>query len=280
MTEESRPTIQDVRVVLRRNLEHLFNEGELRTLCFDKRVDYDSLGSGGKADKARELVALADRNGWLMELEAIVRRMRPASGTTYSYERVQELHDSILAISQPDVRDAFVEFTQQIEAYLDEFGLLHTQLEEWKEIHNLLQDLQNCFAPCRSYTYALDRLEGSTRSIQRQRESMLYKIEVDWRPCKRCLQKLEQLASSIHAIGEPYDSKSGSGPDWFTALKRIGAGIDDALQSGDTGTLGEQLPTFGDRVDQSLYLADRALRDVVNKMHALPHPGSYVARLR
>ena len=261
-------------------VEQRFNDEELRTLCFDVDVDYDSLRGEGKAAKARELVALAERTGRLAEVEAAVRRMRPAFGTVYSHERTQELHDSILATSEPDVRDAFVEFTRQIQAYLDQFGLLHTQLEEWKETHNLLQDLQNCFAPCRSYIYALDRLEGSTRSTQRQQENILYEIEVEWRPCKRCLQKLEQLATSIHAIGEPYKSESGSGPEWFTAPKYIEAGIDASLLHADIRMLAEQLSTFGDRVDQSLYLADRALRDVVNKMHALPRPGSYVARLR
>ena len=86
-------------------------------MCFDlgPDYDYDSLRGEGKAAKARELVALAERRGHLAELEAAIRRERPALDTTYSHERVQELQDSILAASQPDVRDAFIEFTQQIE---------------------------------------------------------------------------------------------------------------------------------------------------------------------
>jgi hypothetical protein len=37
-------------------------------------------------------------------------------------------------------------------------------------------------------------------------------------------------------------------------------------------------PAFGDQVDQSLYLADQALRDVIRKINDLPRPGSYAAR--
>ena len=36
---------------LHRILDRQFNESELRTLCFDLGVDYDNLGSGGKADR-------------------------------------------------------------------------------------------------------------------------------------------------------------------------------------------------------------------------------------
>ncbi len=265
-------------VGLRRVLTRLFDDEELRTLCFDLSVDYDSLRGEGKAAKARELVALAERTGRLAEVEAAVRRERPSLDTTYSYERVQELQKSILATSQPGIRDAFIEFTQQIEAYLNEFNLLHEQLEEWKEVHHLLQDLQNNFAPCRSYIFTLGRLIGSARSAQRQRERILYEVEVEWRPCKRTLYKLQELAVSIQAIGEPYEPESGSGPEWFLMPKRIATEIDRALFEDDVAALTEHISAFGDRVDQSLYLADKALRDVVSKINRLPRPGSYAAR--
>ena len=76
---------------LRRILSSLFDEEELRDLCFDLDVDYDSLRGEGKAAQARELVALAERRGHLAELEAAIRRERPSLGTTYSHKRVREL---------------------------------------------------------------------------------------------------------------------------------------------------------------------------------------------
>jgi hypothetical protein len=148
----------DLRYVLARQ----FDEEELRTLCFDLGAEYDfeSLRGEGKRAKARELVALAQRRGHLAKLEAAIRRERPAFDITFSYQRVKELQKSIMEASGQEVRDNFVEFTYQLEAYSNEFNLLHVRLEEWKEVHNMLQDLQISFAPCGSYVFTIGRLEG------------------------------------------------------------------------------------------------------------------------
>jgi hypothetical protein len=90
MAGESKATIHDgplSPVDLRRTIEWRFDDEELRTLCFDVGVDYDSLRGEGKAAKARELVAWAGRTGRLAELEATVRLML---STASSYERMQD----------------------------------------------------------------------------------------------------------------------------------------------------------------------------------------------
>lgn len=258
---------------LDRMLTRLFDDGEFRGLCLDLGVDYDDLSGEDKAARARELVALAERQGRLAELESAVRRERP---TTYSHERVQELKAAILSASQPDVRQAFGEFVQQIEAYLNEFNLLQGHLEEWEKVRNLLQDLQTSFAPCRNYTLALSKLAGAPAA--RQLERMLYEVEVEWLPCKPILRDLQELASSVQMIGEPHDPGSDSGPDWFCTPWRIKAEIDHALFYDDTVALAEHLSAFGDQVDRSLYLADKALRDVVGKISRLPCPAVHAVR--
>lgn len=48
---------------LRQALTDRFNEEELKTLCFDIGVDYDSLRGEGKAAKVRELVDQEQRHG-------------------------------------------------------------------------------------------------------------------------------------------------------------------------------------------------------------------------
>ena len=63
-------------VRLRQILTEHFDDGELRTLCFDLRIDYQSLPGEGKADKARELVAYCDRHERIAELEDKVRQLR------------------------------------------------------------------------------------------------------------------------------------------------------------------------------------------------------------
>jgi hypothetical protein len=54
-----------------------FNDNEVRDLCFDLGIDYESLPGEGKAAKARELVAYCQRRNRLAELEAACLRLRP-----------------------------------------------------------------------------------------------------------------------------------------------------------------------------------------------------------
>lgn len=64
-------------VALRQVLSSLFDTGELRTLCFDMRIDFDDLYGEGKGDKARELVAYCVRHGRIAELATRCRELRP-----------------------------------------------------------------------------------------------------------------------------------------------------------------------------------------------------------
>jgi hypothetical protein len=54
-----------------------FDEGELRTLCFRLNVDYDDLPTSGRANKARELIALLERHDRIPELLKVGRELRP-----------------------------------------------------------------------------------------------------------------------------------------------------------------------------------------------------------
>lgn len=53
---------------LRQTVTRLFNEDELRTLCFDLGVDYDNVGGETKESKVRELIAYQYRRGQLRRL--------------------------------------------------------------------------------------------------------------------------------------------------------------------------------------------------------------------
>ena len=59
------------------NLVLCFDLEELRTLCFDLDVDFDSLRGEGKEGQARELVALCDRTDRLPDLIAACAKRRP-----------------------------------------------------------------------------------------------------------------------------------------------------------------------------------------------------------
>ncbi len=64
------------RVKLRRILVQRFDEGGLRTLCFDLGIDYDDLPGAGRANKARELVAYLDRRRRISDLIRTGKELR------------------------------------------------------------------------------------------------------------------------------------------------------------------------------------------------------------
>ena len=54
---------------LRQNIIDRFSDQELRDLCQDMGIDYESLPGDGKAGKARELIAFCERRGRIPELK-------------------------------------------------------------------------------------------------------------------------------------------------------------------------------------------------------------------
>ncbi|VAW32614.1 High-affnity carbon uptake protein Hat/HatR [hydrothermal vent metagenome] len=65
---------------LRQAIVAAFNENELRTLCFDLKIDYEALPPGSKVDKARELVARCLREQRIDDLLTVCEAARPKIG--------------------------------------------------------------------------------------------------------------------------------------------------------------------------------------------------------
>ena len=62
---------------LREILIDHFDQEELKTLCFDLGIDYESLPGSGKANKARDLISALQRQGRLSELITFGQQERP-----------------------------------------------------------------------------------------------------------------------------------------------------------------------------------------------------------
>jgi len=75
--QKAKTSQSNFRAKLRQVLTDVFSEEELRTLCFDMGLDYESLPAQGKAGKAREIVAEAERNNALDKLTEESHRRRP-----------------------------------------------------------------------------------------------------------------------------------------------------------------------------------------------------------
>lgn len=75
--DQSISTRFNFRAKLRQTLIEFFSDDELRTICFDMDIDYDSLPALGKTNKARELIAHCERRQRLSSLTALICQLRP-----------------------------------------------------------------------------------------------------------------------------------------------------------------------------------------------------------
>jgi tetratricopeptide (TPR) repeat protein len=71
-------------------LEKSFNDTELRNLCFDMTIDYETLPGAGKADKARELIQYCTRHSCYKDLVQRCRKLRPEAFATVKEDCIRQ----------------------------------------------------------------------------------------------------------------------------------------------------------------------------------------------
>lgn len=77
VSADATPAKRQHLVTVHHMLTTTFDEGELRTLCFELGLAYEDLPGEGKSNKARELVTYLARRQRLSELIIQCRRLRP-----------------------------------------------------------------------------------------------------------------------------------------------------------------------------------------------------------
>jgi len=76
MSQEAKTPVELLAKLRQQIIEH-FDGEEIKTLCFDMGVDYDTLRGEGKEAKVRELVAFLERRGLVLELAKKCSELRP-----------------------------------------------------------------------------------------------------------------------------------------------------------------------------------------------------------
>ena len=74
---ETSPTQNKELARLKEQLDKFYNLSELRTICFDLKIDYDKLAGDEKAGKIDPLVAYVAQSEQVEELTAYIYRTRP-----------------------------------------------------------------------------------------------------------------------------------------------------------------------------------------------------------
>ncbi len=172
MTEKTSSPSEEKPVEPRKLLKaliELFNENELRDLCFDLGLDYENLPPGGKKDKARELVTYFIRRNRVAYFVSVFREKRPhvtlddiavteededptlnsITVTPAPTALPQDKSNTVIAgnsltalirlLSKSEVRTAVVAFQTDFEAASEQIGIL----ADYKLAHDLFQELEN-----------------------------------------------------------------------------------------------------------------------------------------
>ncbi len=117
------------RTQLRQILVDRFDEGELRTLCFELDVKYEDLPVWGRANKVTALIEYLERRERLADLVKVGRRMRSdVSWPLVSFEMERGLEASEPSRSKQSAENILL-LHQQLqsmdETEIDTFCLLH-----------------------------------------------------------------------------------------------------------------------------------------------------------
>jgi len=131
-------------------------------------------------------------------------------------------------------------------------------LQEWKEVHNLLQDLLTSFDSFHQRVLFLTDLNDGVRR----------QLQMDWDSCEWHILRLTRFASTLAYIDRPFreDAEGREGPLWLINLREHQALVKAALRGGTLQELRERVSDMGHHCKLYLIDADKALRTVATEL--------------
>lgn len=142
---------------------------------------------------------------------------------------------------------------------LREFRKLHEKLDEWKELHNLLQ---TCVSSLTNLKNAAKRFRANPKAWDRET------VEDLWETCRTDIGYLETFASNIKEIDIPFKSTDGklTGPSWMIDLANLRNGLTTCLDEGHINTVYNSTSELWDAAFNALRDADKNLRDAAHEI--------------
>ena len=178
-----------------------FDLSEIADLSFRLGVDHEEIKGQNKSDKARELVVYMERRGQLDRLTSTVWRLRPHIGINL----VRVLTETFLP-NDPKLKS--------IKSLLAQLRQYSEKLNEWKALHNHLDETINVFS---QFAAQIERFAEAGQPV-----SDLNVVNVSWQPVYRRVNRLLQWAESdIKHIGKPYavaEDGVRTGEKWAVTL--------------------------------------------------------------
>ena len=176
-----------------------------------------------------------------------------------------------LELAYHELRDALPEDHPAIQGLvksLKSFAAYHEPIKEWKDLHNLLQELYNAIGP---FYNKIDQLQNSTTEDEK---IVLNDLRGWWRPCQRRIRSMIRFAKKINYIwSEPYYEENGTlrGPDWVVEIVTLRQDIEVLLWGDvyDIRELYKLTAEFSDACLDHLYEADKNLRNEADNLYRL-----------
>jgi hypothetical protein len=165
-----------------------------------------------------------------------------------------------------ELKQAAPDKTEALNRIVDvmiELRRFHEHLNEWKELHNLLQDLMICLTPLR------DGLRSMTTAPGRWTRATSMSL---WGPCRTKICQLESFAQNIKYIDDQtycHEEKSIRGPAWMVNIVALRSKLEASLNEGDPQATFSSTQDLYNTCIQTLYRADKRLRDKVSELYAL-----------
>ena len=137
------------------------------------------------------------------------------------------------------------------------YGALH----EWKELHNILQEVIISLSPL------LNALEFIPD--EGQKWGINFGLQL-WRQARIQLRRLESFSRDIKYIGEPFDNVGGTlkGAAWMVEIAILQNDIDESLRKDDLDSARNLAIELSDVCLTHLYRADKHLRDIIEEIYA------------
>jgi hypothetical protein len=247
--------------IYRKNLRHLLTQAakyggeDAAPLIIMNDID-------GARDNIRRIKATLSRNNVSFE-------DNPEDTPHYSIQNAEQISQSLaqhFKSAYTILRRETPQNTNELDHLLyilHVLGRFHEKLNEWKELHNLLQECITDLTPLKD---AIDEV------IVRKTDTWERSIGVRlWYRCRTRLHQLEKFAQDIRHIDKSFYRSEGIlyGPSWMISIASLRANLEICLKEDDTEEIYDATMNLWDECYTALYQADKRLRDMVGELHAI-----------
>ena len=147
---------------------------------------------------------------------------------------------------------------------LRNFRSFHSRLFEWKEVHNVLNDVIFVFD---QFSREVERRDASGQPGD------LKSMARAWRPVKQKIDLMRSCASGLQFIGAPLiEAAAGrQGPAWAIEILSAADRLNDLLDDAQMNFAGlyDATCALSDAAEKNMYLADKSLRETAAELYNL-----------